>query len=90
MPRRNATLPTHHDFGADGGSGPASLTQVSSKVVNRCPECAGGRLTRIAMVLTDGSPVEFTSCHTCEHRSWVQHGSALPIDTVLAKTRKPR
>jgi hypothetical protein len=43
------------------------------------------------MVLTDGSPVDFTSCHTCEHRSWVESGGgALPIGDVLAKTRKER
>ena len=72
---------------------PTSLTQVSSRSAARCPVCSGTRLTRIAMVLTDGSPVDFTSCHTCEHRSWVEtggSGGALPIDDVLAKTRKPR
>jgi hypothetical protein len=72
------------------GPGPASLTQVPSKGAARCPECGGTRLTRITMVLTDGSPVDFTSCHNCEHRTWAQQGSALPIDTVLDKTRKPR
>jgi hypothetical protein len=42
------------------------------------------------MNLTDGSPVEFTSCHRCEHRTWAEQGStrALPVDRVLDKTRK--
>ena len=69
---------------------PASLTQVSSTAAARCPVCDGTRLTRIGLVLTDGSPVDFTSCHNCEHKSWVHEGTDLPIDTVLAKARKPR
>jgi hypothetical protein len=42
------------------------------------------------MNLTDGSPVEFTSCHRCEHRTWAEQGStrALAVDRVLDKTRK--
>jgi len=69
---------------------PASLTQVPSTAATRCPVCDGTRLTRIGLVLTDGSPVDFTSCHHCEHKSWVHEGSDIPIDTVLAKARKPR
>jgi hypothetical protein len=40
------------------------------------------------MSLTDGSPVEFTSCHSCEHRSWEEQGRALAFSNVLDKTRK--
>jgi hypothetical protein len=69
---------------------PASLTQVPTTGAARCPVCDGTRLTRIGLVLTDGSPVDFTSCHNCEHKSWVHEGTDLPIDTVLAKARKPR
>jgi uncharacterized protein (DUF983 family) len=69
---------------------PASLTQVSTTAASRCPVCGATRLTRIGLVLTDGSPVDFTSCHHCEHRSWVHEGTDLPIDSVLAKARKPR
>ena len=69
---------------------PASLTQVSTTGAARCPVCDGTRLTRIGLVLTDGSPVDFTSCHNCEHKSWVHEGTDLPIDNVLAKARKPR
>ena len=69
---------------------PASLTQVPSTGAVRCPVCDGTRLTRIGLVLTDGSPVDFTSCHNCEHKSWVHEGTDLPIDTVLLKARKPR
>jgi hypothetical protein len=69
---------------------PGSLTQVPQSATRRCPVCDGTRLTRIAMVLTDGSPVDFTSCHHCEHKSWVHDGAALPIDTVLDRARKQR
>jgi uncharacterized protein (DUF983 family) len=69
---------------------PASLTQVSTNAAVRCPECGGSRLTRIGLVLTDGSPVDFTSCHNCEHKSWVHEGTDLPIDSVLDKARKLR
>jgi hypothetical protein len=71
-------------------SEPASLTQISSHTAARCPACSGTRLTKLTMTLTDGSPVDFTSCHTCEHKAWVQDGAVLPVDTVLAKARKPR
>jgi hypothetical protein len=40
------------------------------------------------MNLTDGTPVEFTSCHECEERSWAAAGGELSIDRVLDKTRK--
>ena len=45
------------------------------------------------MNLTDGSPVEFTSCHRCEHRTWeessaVGTSAVLPVQRVLDKTRK--
>jgi formate dehydrogenase maturation protein FdhE len=65
-----------------------SLTQVRTESMALCPSCGGSRLTKIAMTLTDGSPVDFTSCHTCEHKSWIQNGKALEIDVVLAKAQK--
>jgi len=46
------------------------------------------------MTLTDGTPVEFVSCHRCEHKTWVdasgvQHRE-LPVASVLDKARKER
>jgi hypothetical protein len=41
------------------------------------------------MSLTDGTPVSFVSCHTCETRVWEHEGAVLPIDVVLERTRKP-
>jgi hypothetical protein len=40
------------------------------------------------MTLTDGSVVDFASCHACEHKTWTQGGRALDIDTVLTKAKK--
>ncbi len=65
-----------------------SLTQSGARVGLGCRACGSDRVTRIAMSLTDGTPVEFTSCHRCEHRAWEQYGTALPVDVVLDKTRK--
>ena len=67
-----------------------SLTQPGARAGASCRACGSERVTRIAMNLTDGSPVEFTSCHHCEHRTWSEQGSAaaLPVARVLDKTRK--
>jgi hypothetical protein len=42
------------------------------------------------MTLTDGSPVDFLSCHNCEHKAWQQAGTTLPLDSVLIKAQKRR
>jgi hypothetical protein len=68
-----------------------SLTQPGARSGSGCRACGSERVTRIAMSLTDGSPVEFTSCHRCEHRTWEEQGidgSVLPVARVLDKTRK--
>ena len=59
----------------------------------RCSRCASGDLTRLPMVLTDGTDVLFVSCQACEGREWLTEGDdgwvSLPIATVLARsTRK--
>jgi hypothetical protein len=70
-----------------------SLTQSGSRTEALCAGCGSDRVTHLAMTLTDGTPVEFVSCHRCEHKSWidasgVQHRE-LPVTAVLDKTRKP-
>ncbi len=67
-----------------------SLTQPGARGGARCRSCGSERVTRLAMTLTDGTPVEFTSCHQCAHRSWVADGVELDRETVLTKTRKER
>ena len=53
-----------------------------------CPECCGTRVTKISMKLTDGSPVDFVSCHACEHKHWRGMDGALALDGVLDRARK--
>src|SRR6478609_11371370 len=66
-----------------------SLTQAGNRSARRCEACESDRVTELAMTLTDGTPVQFVSCRSCEHRTWIApEGSALPIDQVLARTRK--
>ena len=52
-----------------------SLTQRGARAGASCRACGSERVTSISMSLTDGSPVSFTSCHRCEHRTW-EDGSA--------------
>lgn len=62
---------------------------VSQRAVNCCEACGSSRITRLAMHLTDGTPVLFTSCHRCEARRWEHEGAALSVQDVLSHTRKP-
>ena len=65
-----------------------SLVTTPARSLATCPSCSGQRVTAITMTLTDGSVVDFASCHTCEHKSWKQGGHDLDITTVLSKTKK--
>ncbi len=65
-----------------------SLVTTPAHQLATCGTCAGTRVTSITMTLTDGSPVDFTSCHSCETKSWKQSGRELDITTVLGKAQK--
>ena len=65
-----------------------SLVTTPSRDLARCDSCAGTRVTSITMTLTDGSSVDFASCHTCESKSWRQGGLELDIAAVLGKAQK--
>lgn len=67
-----------------------SLVTTPASELTTCPQCAGQRVTLITMTLTDGSVVDFASCHRCEYRSWRQSGRVLDISTVLSKATKHR
>lgn len=60
----------------------------------RCASCGSGSLTRLPMVLADGTDVLFVSCQECEQRQWLveqEDGwSALPIETVLQRSTRKR
>ena len=65
-----------------------SLVTTPTRELSTCPSCTSRRVTAITMTLTDGSVVDFASCHACEHRTWRQSGASLDIATVLVKAKK--
>jgi predicted metal-binding protein len=67
-----------------------SLVTTPTSQLATCSQCNGTRVTHITMTLTDGSVVDFASCHTCEHKTWTQAGTDLEVSQVLDKARKPR
>lgn len=71
-----------------------SLTQRNARSGRVCASCGDERLTEIDMTLTDGTPVQFASCHHCEAKSWRAADATRPLDlsfdTVLERTRKIR
>ena len=69
-------------------SGPASLVNAQARGLMKCLGCGNEHVTAIAMTLTDGSRVEFASCHRCENRWWLQDGEPLSFDVIIEKTRK--
>ena len=67
-----------------------SLVTTPVRALAVCSSCASTRVTAITMTLTDGSIVDFASCHTCERKSWQQEGRELDIATVLGKAKKEK
>jgi hypothetical protein len=65
-----------------------SLVTTPTSALATCSACTSSRVTEITMTLTDGSVVDFVSCHACEHKSWTQDGAVLDRPTVLAKAQK--
>lgn len=65
-----------------------SLVTTPISQLPACMQCAGTRVTHITMRLTDGSVVEFASCHSCEHQIWTEAGTGLHVSDVLRKARK--
>ena len=65
-------------------------------VCGNCRACKRGRLQYCfdtfnaaqAMTLTDGTPVNFSSCHNCEHRVWADNAGRLDISDVLNRATK--
>lgn len=67
-----------------------SLVTTPESTLAKCAACASPRVTSIGMTLTDGTRVDFTSCHKCEHRTWVQAGAAIELDSVITKATRRR
>jgi formate dehydrogenase maturation protein FdhE len=67
---------------------PSSLTRRGARSGAECPVCGSQRLTSLAMTLTDGTPVNFSSCHNCEHRVWADDAGRLEFSDVLTRATK--
>jgi Zn ribbon nucleic-acid-binding protein len=67
---------------------PSSLTRRGARTGAECPSCGSQRLTTLAMTLTDGTQVNFSSCHNCEHRVWADHAGRMDITDVLTRATK--
>lgn len=69
-----------------------SLTQHGARAGSCCVSCGSDRVTELSMTLTDGTPVDFISCHRCETKTWRdasgEQATELAVDHVLDKTRK--
>ena len=65
-----------------------SLVTTPARELATCAHCASSRVMSITMTLTDGSVVDFVSCHTCERRTWTEAGTDLQVTDVLDKARK--
>lgn len=65
-----------------------SLVTTPTRSLTSCSQCTSTRTTGITMTLTDGSSVDFASCHICEHKAWTQSGRTLDFSTVLSKAQK--
>ena len=65
-----------------------SLVTTPSHKLATCVACGGTRVTHISMTLTDGSLVDFASCHSCEHKNWTESGTGLAVTDVLKKAQK--
>jgi hypothetical protein len=69
-----------------------SLTQHGARGEASCAACGSERVTSLSMTLTDGTPVDFVSCHRCEHKTWRDASglerSELAVDSVLSRARK--
>lgn len=73
----------------------ADAVRSEERDPSTCGSCGGTSLTQLVLVLTDGTPVTFISCHTCEERQWLterEDGSwqVLPIEVVLERSARKR
>lgn len=65
-----------------------SLVTTPTRELATCLHCASTRVMSITMTLTDGSVVDFVSCHSCERKTWAENGSGLEVTDVLRRSQK--
>lgn len=67
---------------------PSSLTRPGARTGRVCSSCGSERVTALAMTLTDGTLVDFCSCHDCEQKVWADASGQLDFADVLSRTAK--
>jgi hypothetical protein len=67
-----------------------SLVTTPSSALSTCTHCGSRSVTSLTMTLTDGSLVDFSSCHRCTGKTWSRGGTALALTDVLERARKHR
>lgn len=70
-----------------------SLARTAPDGPATCSTCAGEDLTKVPMVLTDGTDVVFVACGTCERREWFETLAGgmwepIGIDAVLERSSR--
>jgi hypothetical protein len=91
--RRAAGIPAPRSAAAASLSSlSAPLPPVTVLPVRRvsCAHCGSVRTTTISMTLTDGSPVDFTSCRACEGKTWAGECGPIGLPGVLARATRRR
>ncbi|GAB3464015.1 hypothetical protein AB1207_12010 [Kineococcus endophyticus] len=88
MPAANAPRASRRPRAARTAPPLGSLTQAAHRETAVCAHCGSERVTQLSMSLTDGTPVQFVSCHVCEERSWMSAAGPITVDGVLERSRK--
>ena len=83
-----SVIPTHIPAQRTPRTAAPVRSATSANPTGGCPSCGSARLTVLKMTLTDGTPVQFASCHDCEHRHWSHEGEDLHFEDVIARATK--
>ena len=65
-----------------------SLVTTPTRELATCAHCTSNRVMSISMTLTDGTAVDFVSCHSCERKTWTETGTGLEVTDVLKRAQK--
>ncbi|RKS71415.1 hypothetical protein CLV35_3213 [Motilibacter peucedani] len=64
-------------------------TEPAPDVPTACPQCHSTKVTRMAVKLTDGTPVTLMSCGECDTRTWWDGPQRIELQDVVDKSTKP-